>query len=228
MDDKQIFDAMVELIKKRIPGFEIGYKNENFVSKLLGVLSWPFNRNYMKTYTTTRYPKVFFPSRQFVRDSYRSAWKILAHEYVHLWDRQKRGAWFNIGYATPQMWAVLALSALSAIWVGPWGLLGLIPLLCLLPLPSPGRRDVELRGYTMSMAVNHWRYGDVKDSTKDWIVGHFTGPDYYFMWPFKEDMKVKVYGAESKLDAGTILQWKHSETFKEVHALLLEAGYATS
>jgi hypothetical protein len=228
MDDKQIFDAMVELIKKRIPGFEIGYKDESFVSKLLGVLVWLFNRNYMKTYTTTRYPKVFFPSRQFVRNSYRGAWKILAHEYVHLWDRKQEGVWFNVRYASPQMWAVLSLAALITIWVGPWGLLGLIPLLCLLPLPSPGRRDIELRGYTMSMAVNHWRYGDVRDSTKDWMVKHFTGSGYYFMWPFKEDMRIKLYDAESKLDSAPIPPWRRMETFKEVRALLVEAGYAKS
>ena len=228
MTDKEIFEALVTKIQHRIPGFEIGYKNENFISKLLGVLCYLFNPNYMTEFTTTRYPKVFFPTREFVEKDYRSAWKILAHEYVHLWDRKQRGWGFNIAYASPQMWAVLALSALLAIWLSNWWLLGLVALLAALPLPSPGRRDAELRGYTMSMAVNHWRYGDVQDSTKDWVVGYFTGSSYYFMWPFHENMRKRLYAAEAKLDDKTIFDWPNSETFKEVHQLLLDSGYASS
>ncbi len=144
---------------------------------------------------------------------------------------------FNIGYASPQMWAVLALSALSAIWVGPWGLLGLIPLLCLLPLPSPGRRNAELRGYLMSMAVNYWRYGNVRESTKEWIVSQFTGSGYYFMWPFGKDMLARVDVALDDLKDDAVLydgkkvasmKWKHSETFPKVHALLKDVDWATA
>lgn len=219
--DKETFDALVTLITLKIPGFEIGYKDENTVSKILGVLSWPFNRTYMTEYTTTRYPKVFFPSRKWVESHYKLAWKVLAHEFVHLWDRKQEGISFNIKYASPQMWAPLALTALITIWVGPWGLLGLIPLLLLLPLPSHGRRNIELRGYAMSMAVNHWRYnGDVRDSTKDWIANQFAGPFYYFMWPFYENIRQMIDEASKDLDDDNVLDWKNAETFVWVRELI--------
>jgi hypothetical protein len=221
MTDKETFDALINLISLKIPGFEIGYKDENLVSKILGVLVWPFNRQYMTQYATTRYPKVFFPSRKWVEANYRLAWKVLAHEFVHLWDRQQEGASFNVKYASPQMWAVTALIALIAIWVGPWGLLGLIPLLLLLPWPSPGRRDKELRGYTMSMALNHWRYGgEVRESTKNWIAKQFTGSFYYFMWPFHGSVYAMLDEASRDLDDDNILDWKNAETFVWVRELL--------
>ena len=47
MTDKETFDALSALIAEKIPGFEIAYKNENTVSKILAVLSWPFNSKYL-------------------------------------------------------------------------------------------------------------------------------------------------------------------------------------
>lgn len=220
MTDQQTYEALVALIEKRFPDFNIRYKDEEWTSKALGMLSYVFNPNYMTQFITTRYQDVFFPSRKFITDNYRQAWKILAHEYVHMVDRCEGGIGFNIRYASPQMWAILALSSLVAIWVGSWGLLGLTPLLCVLPLPAPGRRDAELRGYAMSMFVNHVRYGDVRDSTKDWMVDHFTGAAYYFMWPFRQNMHDRLYAVEAKMDDGTIFDWDATGVFKEIHTFL--------
>lgn len=225
INDKEMFEAVQDRIASQIPGFSVEYKTESLVSKIIGVLVWPFNREYMTSYTTTRYPHVFFPSREFVEGNYRRAWKILCHEYVHLVDRLAKGVWFDISYLSMQLWAVFSLSALSAIWVGPIGLLGLTALIFALPWPSPGRREAELRGYTMSMAVNHWRYGDVHDTTKDWMVQHFTGSDYYFMWPFKNDMRRRLYDAEFRLDDGTVFEWDESGAFYDIHDFLKMMGW---
>jgi hypothetical protein len=223
MTDKEIYEGLCANIKNRFPDFDVRYKDEEWTSKILAVLVFIFNPRYMQDFTTTRFPDVFFPSRKFVEENYRRAWKILAHEYVHMVDRDLDGWWFNVRYASPQMWAVLALSALNALWLGPWALLGLVPLLLALPWPSPGRRDIELRGYTMSMAVNHWRYGDVQNDTKDWMITHFTGASYYFMWPFKQNMHDRLYGTEAKLDDGTIFDWDKTGVFLEVHGFLKAA-----
>ncbi len=221
MTDKETLDALIALIEEKIPGFELRYKNENTVSKILGVLAWPFNRKYMTEYTTTRYPKVFFPSKAWVEANYRLAWKVLAHEFVHLWDRQQEGVTFSLRYASPQMWAVAALSALLAIWVGPWGLINLAPLLLLLPWPAPGRKNIELRGYTMSMAVNHWRYGgEVRETTKNWIAKQFTGSFYYFMWPFHGSIYRMLDEVSRDLDDDNVLDWENAETFVWVRGLI--------
>lgn len=216
-DDKAIFEELSQTIAKRIPGFEVGYKNENFVSKLLGALVWIFNQRYMSGYTTTRFPDVFFPTRKFVEGDWKRAWKILAHEYVHLFDRLTQGWWFNIRYALPQILAVLALAALVTIWVGPFGLLGLVPLLLLLPWPAPGRKNIELRGYMMSMAVNYWRYGSVKTATVEWIATQFTSSGYYFMWPFKQSILDSLWQAVDDIESGKVL---NDPVFREVHDII--------
>lgn len=226
MNDLETLDALRAHIAEKIPGFNIGYKNENFVSKLLGVLAWPFNRNYMTRFTTTRFPDVFFPSRAVVENDPRSAWKILAHEYVHLWDRLHRGPWFNVAYVLPQLLAVFALVSLLAVWLGPWWLFGLVPLLAALPLPAPGRKNAELRGYAMSMAVNGWRYGDVRESTKTWIAKMFTGAAYYFMWPFGKSIAAELDDVELAIKNGDILKGDDAQPFREVLEILQTAGWA--
>lgn len=225
MDDRQFYDTLRAHIAEKIPGFAVGFKTENTVSKILGVLAYPFNPRYMQDYTTTRFPRVFFPSRAFVEENPRRAWKILAHEFVHLWDRQQRGLAFNLGYSFPQILAVLALSALLAIWLGPWALFGLVPLLALAPLPAPWRKEAERRGYSMSMAVNGWRYGDVRESTKTWIAEQFTGAPYYFMWPFPESVAAFLDAAERDILSGDLFEWDGAEPYRQVHGLLQAAGW---
>lgn len=198
-----IFENMVALVNKEIPGFEIRYKNESLSSKIIGILVWIFNRNYMTRYTTTRYPCVYFPSRKFVEKDPSRAAKILAHEFVHLVDRKRRGVWFSISYALPQLAALLfLLIPVIVAFVQPWwvALLTAIPaVLCATPLPAYWRMQWELRGYTMNMAINHWRYGSVHASTMAWIRDQFTGWAYYKMWPFKDDMSKRISEAVQRI-----------------------------
>lgn len=226
MDHKRMFEATVDAIKADIPGFSIGYKDENWISKLLGFLAKPFNPDYMTSFTTTRYPDVYFPSKSYVDEDWEKAraWKILAHEWVHLSDRKRRGVIFNLGYILPQVGASIAALALLAIWFSNWWLLALTGLVLLAPLPSPGRREAELRGYTMSMAVNFWRYASVSDDTKKWIAQQFTGPAYYFMWPFKANMAKRIDAAVKALETGEVFNWPNPEPFKRMKALIQEAS----
>lgn len=218
MTDEQVFETLCQRIREDIPGFSVAYKNESWVSKLLGVLVYVFNPKYMTSITTTRYPKVYFPSRKYVEENYRKAWKILAHEYVHLFDRKRWGMKFNVRYFSPQIFSLLSLSAIATVWVGKWGLLGLIPLLCLAPWPSHGRMRIEMRGYAMSMALNQWRYGGVQADMITWVVGHFTGWAYYRMWPFKDDVLSRVINTLNKVVEDL------PAPYENVHRLLKEAG----
>lgn len=191
-----IFDAAVSQVRSHIPNFEVRYKDESWSSKVIAVLVWLFNRNYMKSYTTTRYPRVYFPSRKYVTDSPKTAVKILAHEFVHLWDRKEKGAWFSFSYALPQLLTLfflvvpVVLSFFCSWWVS---LLGAVPaLLCAMPLPAYWRMKWECRGYTMSACMNLWRYDNISKSTIDWIIEQFTGWAYYKMWPFKHGMHTRI------------------------------------
>jgi hypothetical protein len=69
----------------------------------------------------------------------------------------------------------------------------------------------------MSMAVNAWKHGDVKDSTIDRLVSHFTSGEYYFMWPFKRAMKRRLEGAVQKIHSGDVMTW--GDPFKHVKVI---------
>jgi len=217
MAKANLFDAGVQLVKQTIPDFEIRYKNESWSSKVLAVLVWIFNRDYLKKYTTTRYPRVYFPSREFVSGNTTRAFKILMHEFVHLWDRKSKG-WFRftLGYLFPQILAlvflVLLVVALVAPTPGPvawikWvvvAVLGIGTLVSVAPLPAPLRTKLELRGYAMNLAVNFWRHGSIRESSFDWIIPKFTGWDYYRMWPYENDVRRRLVNLKLAIEDGRI------------------------
>lgn len=171
------WDHIVEHIGKDIPGFEVAYKDEDKLQKLIAKLSfW----NDYENYITTMYPKVYFPNREYV-EKYVPV-PTLEHEWVHLKDQKtffgllpKLPAWlnmvlFSLVYIFPQ---VLALFALLAVF-SPWWLLCL---LFLAPIPAPGRAWAEIRAYRRSL-----EHG----ADDDRIADYFVSSGYYFMWPFRK------------------------------------------
>jgi len=226
MGNREIYDKLVEMITEAVPGFHVRFKSQSTISKILGFLSKPFNPKYMTDYITTRYPNVYFPTPESIDEDWEKAqaWKILAHEWVHLNDRMKRGPVFTVSYLLPQMGCLGASLSLLAIWFSNWWLLALAGLLLLAPLPAPGRRNAEMRGYTMSMAVNFWRYGSIRPETIEFYKNQFTGSGYYFMWPFKGDMDKRFHRAIKDIESGAVMAWPHPEPFKAVHALIQAAG----
>lgn len=191
MNDKAIFDEIVEKIKVRIPNFEIRYKDESKLQRFIGFLLF-FNKAYMTDYTTTMFGKVYFTSRKSVEEDPRGAWKILAHEYVHLLDAKTEGWRFLLGYASPQIYALIApLFIAIGYFAQLWGLffLGFLCLGFLAPWPSPGRTKWETRGYAMTMAVHFWSSGKIPESLKLDIQEHFWSSEYYYMHRNKDEVK---------------------------------------
>lgn len=226
-DKRKLYDSMVFLIAKNIPGFEVRFKNEHFLQVLIGfVLRWviPFNRHYMTRYTTTVYPYVYLPSREWLREKgYLKAFKILSHEYVHLWDEKNEGhVRFKIRYLYPQVFGLFALFAFFAFLWTP-ALWALVALAFLGPGPAPGRRDIERRGYLMSLAVNYWRYGNARIEQFQDIVRQFTGWAYYLMWPFKSILAL-LQADFSSLRTGTLYMSPRSVPYAQVFELLREHG----
>jgi len=164
------------LILRRVPGFEIRYKDESWFMKMLGWLAF-FNPDFMTRYTTTWGWCVYFPSRAAVEAEPEKYGKVLAHEYVHLLDKQKYGFRYILSYVSPQIWALGALGALGAFY-SSWFLLFLLFLLFLAPWP-------------MSLVINRWRYGRVHPDTLAWLVDVFCGWQYYkICWTRKAAEKV--------------------------------------
>jgi hypothetical protein len=224
--DDQLFHALQAKIRGRVPGFRIRYKNESWWQKLIGFFLF-FNPKYMTRYTSTFRYTVWFPSRKFVNESRMRAFKILSHEYVHLLDRKKAPFFFELLYASPQFFVVFMLLAVLSIWFSNWWLMALASLVFVAPWPAWGRAVLEMRGYAMGMAINIWRHGDLKKATEEWIVEHFTGWDYYRMWPFSGDVNewIEEYkGYISNIDCvgerGGDTIFDQSDAYLDVYELL--------
>lgn len=222
LTDPEIFEALSKCIETDIPKFSTRWKLAAWWNLLVAVVIWPFNPTYLTGYITTNYPHVDWPREGYAGED--GNWKVLAHEYVHLFDRKRLGRFFSVAYMFPQALAPLALLSFLG-FVSPWFLLNLLWLAALAPWPAPGREWAELRGYTMSMAVNYWRYGSVADGTVEWIEPQFTGWPYYKMsWRSAEKMRARLRVQVELITSGKILEGPENEPFRKVKALLEQAG----
>ena len=222
--DEEIFDALCAKVKGRVPEFEIRYKSKSYWHRILGKLLF-FNKAYMKRVTTTLRYNVWFPDESFVKDSKWLAFKILAHEYVHLLDRQTHPVIFEKLYAIPQSLFVFSLLALMAIWFSNWWLVSLVALIFLAPIPSRTRAELEMRAYAMGIAINMWRHGDVLPSTKEWMVETFKSWTYYRMCPYPDRITDWIDSVEQGVrnidtvgSTSSILDL--SEAYEDVYELL--------
>lgn len=202
MNWEEKLGKLCDEMRKDIPGFEIRYKSDSKLQKFIGWLVKPFNKHYMSRYTTTLYPYVYFPTREFVEASPKRTFEILSHEWVHLYDRKKDWK-FSLLYLFPQILALLSLFAIGAIW-NLWFLLSLSFLLCLAPLPAKYRAKYEFRGYAMNLIFQIHIYGKVPSPFKVWLKSKFTGWDYYKMYPFSKDVDKKIEAIETKIRSGAL------------------------
>lgn len=253
-----------EVIQKDVPKFTVAFKDQSALMKLLGFLARPFNATFMTSYTTTLGNTVYFPTESFYESYPDKTLRILAHEYVHLYDGQKHWS-FGLSYVFPQILAVLPiiafavlawpyswlvllpfvaylLSAVLAIWsrvafwialvllLGGAGVLGWFlvgwklavlggVVLPLIPWPAYWRTKWELRGYSMTVAMIVWTYGEISPEAVSRVASKFVGPDYFCMsWSRSKIEKALTQAGE---DAGSgALQT--SQPYKAVHDFLYE------
>ncbi len=222
MDISKVTDprlrGMIKLCEAEVPGFAIRFKNKSLWMRFLGIFAQLFNREFMTRYTTTTGRSVYFPTEELFLAHQGIYAETLAHELMHMVERKQEGlVWNFLRYAFPQILAVLALFALGAIW-NLWFLLALLFLLALVPLPAPGRMNIELNGYTMSMAVAFWIRGTISDQYFEFYTKQFTSSAYYFMWPFSKDImhRLKMRAQDIRTDA--VLR---DPLFRKVHDVFM-------
>jgi hypothetical protein len=110
-------------IRRDIPEFQVGFKDESRIMKLLGFLANPINPGFMTRFTTTWGTTVYFPTREYYETKASVSFEILAHEYVHLWDK-KQSQLFTLSYVFPQVLAIAGLLTFGALaWPYSWLLL---------------------------------------------------------------------------------------------------------
>jgi len=194
---KEHLTELEQTIKTYAPKFEVKFKDESKLMKVIGKLSF-FNKDFMTSGAITVGQKVYFPSREIYETNPEWSFRVLTHEFVHIMDWLANPFTFIIGYWFPQMLAAFSLLAFLA-FINPYFLLFLTSLVFLAPIPAPIRAWAELRGYGMSLMIKSTLYGiDIKVAAESY-VGRFSSPSYWFMWPFKNNVrKMLVKFAMSK------------------------------
>jgi len=219
--DTELFQVLTGIVKTTLPKFSHRWKAKVWIYKVIGPVVGLFNKRFLTDYITTLYPHVDWPQEHPENDDW--TWKVFGHEFVHLSDTKRLSLRYVLAYGFPQIFTPLALLAFLAFWK-IWFLVCLSFLLCVAPWPAPGRTWAELRGYTMSMAVNLWRYGDVQETTIDWIVPQFTGWAYYRMCPNEKKIRDQLTKAVQSVRDGSILTPPENEPFRVVYQMLKDRG----
>jgi hypothetical protein len=191
MTYKDKYNKSVDLVKQYCPNLTVSLKKDSKLHRAIGwILGKVGNKAYMTDYITTIGQGVAVPGDD---PAMPGVWQVILHEGRHAADSQKLGNWlFGAIYLMPQLIGILGIlyciAALTVIALGgPLTLLwGLVALAFVAPLPALGRALVEARGYTVSLAVSFW-YGALTDGQNyiNSLVEIFSGPGYYFMFPFK-------------------------------------------
>jgi hypothetical protein len=124
-----------DVVRGQIPGFQVAFKNESKLQKVLGFLARPFNPGYMTDFATTLGTTVTFPFRAYYENSPVMSLVVLAHEFVHLWDQKQGSLRFRLSYIFPQVLGLLPLLAYGILagtraWILALPLLGYV-LACL-------------------------------------------------------------------------------------------------
>jgi hypothetical protein len=214
--DQVIYESLVSYGKKTYKGFDVKIKDDSRLMKLIAKILF-FNPNFMNSFVTTIGPIVYIPRLWFTEAASGNReypYEVIAHELVHVNDSEKSKL-FKIGYLFPQWLALIALLApIFATFFGAnWWLL-LWALVFILPIPAIWRNKYERRGYAMSLAVTYWKTGKFSLERCRQITEQFTGPAYYFMWPFKKSMEKWTDSVELQLMRNTILNEK---IYRDVH-----------
>jgi sorbitol-specific phosphotransferase system component IIC len=108
--DASTVDQFVQVLRRGVPDLKIAFKDESRVQKILGVLLYPFNPEYLAHYTTTIGDTIYFSSKQVYEKSPSGSLTVIAHEFVHILD-SKKDLLFRVKYLFPQILVVVPLIA---------------------------------------------------------------------------------------------------------------------
>lgn len=207
---------MEEVVWKVNPDFQIRNKaNPDGLYKIASKVVGLFNKKMETNYITVINGQCWFPASYFSADGTEfldqssRVIEILAHETIHEYDRKRLGTpLFTLMYLFPQAMAVLSCLAVFAVW-NSWWLLSFLFLLCLAPLPAPGRAWIEVRGYKTNVSLGSLNGWDPALLSRGIIENNFTSANYYYMMPFFDWASKRLLDRshESEDIYKTIIDW---------------------
>lgn len=173
---------------------EITTKESSNLMKLIGwfLSGIQINKTFMTNYITTIGTTIYFPEKLIEEIAPKRFMEVVIHECVHAVDEHNNKLLYKPSYL-PELFLGLPLLIISIIlfilksWIAASVLL-ILALLCILPVPKPGRYHWEIRAYSTSLGIAHIFNEDKAyiNQIKRWISGQLTGSSYYFTWPFKD------------------------------------------
>lgn len=187
-------DAL-EFANARLPWLraQMRRKSSSWTQRLIGKVIGPLTGGrYMTDYWTTIGGTIYRPD-----DVSSDEWETVFHELTHVVQARRRGGtlWHSLLYLMPQVLFLPALVTLLVLYLagalGPWWMAS--SLVCLAPWPSYWRMWRECEGYSLGLVLQELRQDDLGMYLLGWATDHFTGPSYYFMWPFEEKMRNRLY-----------------------------------
>lgn len=197
-----MINGQINYLKKYNKKIKVINKKDSFLMKFISFILF-FNNLFIKNQTTTINNTIYLPNDF---DKFKDIFQkqVIAHEYIHIYD-SNNDPLFNLKYLFPQILAPLSFLLFFINWWLPI----IFFVLFMLPWPACFRKKYELRGYTMTLLDMHLNYGDmIKDDDWDRVIditnSYFTGPMYYFMWPF--GVKKELKKIEKMIRNGTIYE----------------------
>jgi hypothetical protein len=212
--DQELYKDVLNVIQQIQPKVKVVAQEDWWLTRLL-LFIFPGLKHYCQT---IGYKIIDSKVNTECKDN----WKVLAHEGVHVQQEMKYSRLlFGFLYLLPQSLFILVFPITILSILNKWFLFGFLGLLFLTPIPAYFRARFELAGYTMSMAVNYWRYGGILNTTKDWVEKQFTSIGYWFMWPFKYRVHVWVENAAENIISDKILEIPY---FKSINTIICKTG----
>lgn len=152
-------------IKGEFPSFRVVYKDSfrlmTVIDILLKIITFGQMKWFLTKFTTTIGNTVYVTRSWSEKSGYAKA-ATLRHEAVHMRQRARMG---DVRYTLSYL-----------VWIFPVGL-------------ALGRRNLEREAYEESLRAYNDYYSQkylLGDSLKEQVISHFTGPSYFWMWPFRK------------------------------------------
>lgn len=176
------YEGLMAQLLREFPDFRLVYKSSSTLMRgidtFLRVITFGRMYRFMTDYVTTIGNTIYVTDKWSSLDGW-SRSTTLRHERVHMRQRQRMG---NLCYVFTYLF---------------W------------PLPvvfAVGRRNLEREAYEETLRSYFEYFGSrvpYIDSVRDRIVGEFLGPDYFWMWPFRESVERWYDEVLSKLDTSS-------------------------
>jgi hypothetical protein len=168
-------DLLAE-IKQEFPKFKLVHKRDSSLMKVidlfLKVITFWKMRDFMRTFTTTIGCTVYVPSSWPMRPP-KSRMIILRHERIHMRQRKRLWLWYSLSYLllpVPALWAYF-------------------------------RMKYEMEAYEESLraVVEYYGTPSLTPVLKEKYVAYFTGPSYFWTWPWRKRVERWYDGVIARL-----------------------------